>query len=112
MTVGIQGNDKDTLNFISLCESLSVKEQDYTVFLKHGFTNAYKPVIYYCKRISKKNNVPITFNLSINKKTMTIKDIDLLDEYVLQPTRCSKKELDTATQIIYELINKNLLQKN
>jgi hypothetical protein len=49
--------------------------------MKYGFTNHHKPDLYFCRGVGK----DISFNLSVDKKTLQIKNIDILDEDFLQP---------------------------
>ncbi|WP_142384715.1 hypothetical protein [Bacillus sp. M6-12] len=49
--------------------------------LKYGFTNHHEPTLYYCRSVGN----DISFNLSVDKETLEITNIDILDEDFLQP---------------------------
>ncbi len=51
------------------------------ILLKYGFTNHNKPTLYYYRMVGNK----ISFNLSVDAKTLDITAIDVLDEDFLQP---------------------------
>lgn len=49
--------------------------------LEYGFTNHNEPILYFCRNLGN----DISFNLSIDKESLEIKNIDVLDEDFLQP---------------------------
>src|SRR5574344_58306 len=63
-------------NRIKVVEGVTAEQ-----LLDYGFTNYHEPYLYYCKMVGN----DISFNLSIDKQTLEIINIDVLDEDFLQP---------------------------
>jgi hypothetical protein len=90
-------------------KSIKIRENQTEFTLKeYGFTNHNEPTLYYHKNLGD----DISFNLSVNKQTLHIEGIDVLDENFLQPydyqeilTRDSKHKLASE---IYHKVNKIL----
>ena len=82
MDYTIQAPQKDELtkkgftNRIKICDAVTAEQ-----LMNYGFTNYHKPYLYFMKMLTDN----ISFNLTINKKTLTITNIDVLDEDFLQP---------------------------
>ncbi|MFP7486277.1 hypothetical protein SFC65_19125 [Priestia filamentosa] len=57
------------------------QNQTADTLLKYGFTNHREPTLYFCRKLTEN----ITFNLSVNKKTLKVEKLDVLDEDFLQP---------------------------
>lgn len=73
--------------FIALADRLKTnpKKSSYD-FLNNGFTNYYEPQLYFCKRL--KGRYPVSLNISIDKQTMEISSIEILDDEFGQPHFC------------------------
>lgn len=67
---------KGFTNKIKLKEGVTVES-----LLDYGFTNYNKPTLYLMRMVGKN----ISFNLGIDKATLEITSIDVLDEDFLQP---------------------------
>lgn len=73
---------KDDLTKKGFNKNIKINEnQTAETLMKYGFTNHNEPTLYFCRVVGK----DITFNLSVNKKTLEIENIDVLDERFLQP---------------------------
>ena len=67
---------KGFTNRIKLAEGMTAER-----LLQYGFSNHHAPTLYFCKTVGPE----ISFNLIIDKKSLYIKNIDVLDEDFLQP---------------------------
>jgi hypothetical protein len=112
MNIGIlNGNDGFGKKFMELCDSIKLKENITEAdFLNNGFTNYHEPTLYFNRRLNMKNNYPISFNISISKKDLTIKNIDILDENFLQPCFVDKDIYEQAKGWFEKLSDRGLLQ--
>lgn len=68
--------EKGFTNKIKIAEKQTVES-----LLSYGFSNNHSPTLYFCKNLGS----DISFNLSIDKNTLEISNIDILDENFLQP---------------------------
>ena len=67
---------KGFTNKIKINEGVTVDQ-----LIQYGFTNNHKPSLYYSSMVGK----DVSFNLSIDKETLEITSIDVLDEDFGQP---------------------------
>jgi len=98
---------------IDLCNSIKLREGiTKDEIMSAGFSNHYKPNLYYCTRVNKSDSpIGVTFNITIDAEGLFIKDIMVLDEGILQPMNVSKFEYDRCVEIINMFINKKVLVK-
>ena len=90
--------------FVDLCENLQLKKNlEVEDFLKAEFTNFHEPDLYFCKIINDDKDYPISFSVTVSKKTLQIKEFALLDECALQPCICKKEYFEEITKIIDNL---------
>lgn len=96
--------------FFELCSTLHLKEGITPEYLlKHGFTNYNEPTFYYHRGLNKKN-YHISFDITIDKKTMEIKSIDLLNNEFLQPHMCNQFDYEQVAFFIRSLIKDGILE--
>ena len=97
---------------IDLCNSINLRDGiAKDEIMSAGFSNHYKPNLYYCTRVNKSNSpIGATFNITIDAKELFIKDIMVLDEETLQPINISKFEYVRCVEIINMFINKKVLE--
>lgn len=73
---------KDELTKKGFTNRIKIAEgQTAEKLLRYGFTNYHKPRLYFCRNLGHE----ITFNLAIDKSTLEITRIDVLDEDFGQP---------------------------
>lgn len=98
---------------IDLCKSIDLRDGiTKDELMSAGFSNHYKPNLYYSTRVNKSNSpIGITFNITIDAEGLFIKDIMVLDEGILQPINISKFEYDRCVEIINMFVNKKVLVK-
>ena len=75
-----------------------------------GFTNYYKPILWFCKGIKEPDNYPVSFSIEVNKKTMKIRAMEIIDENFLQPHFCGDNELPQIKEILNDLEKKGVLK--
>ena len=98
---------KNEKEFELLAKSLVVTGNEKE-FRDYGFTNAYKPRLYWCKQLKERDNYDVSFGISINKKRMKISDFEILDENFCQPIFCSDDELLQIKDIIHDMVSHGL----
>jgi len=96
---------------IDLCNSIDLREGiTKDEIMSAGFSNHYKPNLYYCTRVNESNSpIGVTFNITIDAEGLFIKDIMVLDEGILQPMNLNKFEYDRCVEVINKFINKKVL---
>lgn len=111
MTVYVLGHAKSK-EFIALCKKLSladnVTEQS---LLDNGFTNFNKPYFYFSRPIIYDDKYPVSFSITIRKKTMRISTIEIIDNEFGQPHFCDETALRQVTKYINGLVAKKILKK-
>ena len=111
MDVYVANSDGYGAKFAELCESLRVCANATPHFLlNNGFTNHDEPTLYYCRSIGPRD-YHVSLNISIVKKTMEIDEICLLNDEILQPCRCDKKDYNECKKYIDTLIGKGILER-
>lgn len=103
-------NEKDLEELKNIVENLEVvcNKKD---LLKHGFTNCYKPIFYFCRILTNNNPYQVSFNINISSKTLKIKSIEILDEQFCQPCPTNKTYNEKIKNYIDELIKQGVLIK-
>lgn len=80
--VVIESPLKDDLTNRGFNKSILINsKQTAESLLEYGLTNRHEPTLYYSRSLGD----DISFNISIDKLTLDIKDIDVLDEDFCQP---------------------------
>lgn len=99
--------------FCKLCESVRIKPGVTAEDLmeKGGFTNFSKPWLYFHRWIKQEDKYPVSFGICIQKKTMRIREMKILDENFGQPHFCTKNEYEQCKKYIEELVGKGLLER-
>lgn len=95
---------KDFLKMIKNLKCISTADD----LLSYGFTNYNKPHLYYCKRIDGTDKYPVSFNLTLSAKNLSIKEVMIFDEMFGQPHFVDKEYNKKIKVIIDDLISKNL----
>ena len=105
-------NSSHSKEFCELCQNFKLKDGVTAddLIQKGGFTNYYKPSLYFQRKLCMKDKYPVTFAITINKKTLKIKNFDLLDECFGQPHFCGKEEYEQCREIMDRLIDKDLFE--
>jgi hypothetical protein len=112
MIVYICGGERDYgKKFVDMVENLETNpDATFEDYKKAGFTNFHEPDLYFCKFLTKGKYGSTSFSITINKKTMKISHVDLLDENFLQPCYCNKKFFELSKEQVNYLINKKVLR--
>lgn len=94
-------------DFCNLAKSLTVTgtAQD---FIEYGFTNHDKPRLYWYRKLNEPDNYEISFGITIDKETMEIADIEILDENFLQPYFCGETEWMQVKNFVQDMIQSGL----
>ena len=110
MTIGVVNWDRGYgKKFFELCDKIRLAEGVTAEYLlEHGFTNHHEPTLYYCRGIMKKN-YHVSLNISIDKKTLEIKSIDLLNDEFLQPHVCNQMDYEQSKGYINKLVKDGVL---
>lgn len=78
----IQPPAKDELTSKGFTNRIKLtSDQTVESLLNYGFSNHHEPTLYFCRMLIDE----ISFNINIDKKSLKIKNIDVLDEDFLQP---------------------------
>jgi hypothetical protein len=77
-------------------------------FIDYGFTNHDDPRLYWYRKIKEPDNYEISFGITIDKKTMKIDDIEILDEHFLQPSFCGDTEWTQVKKNVQDMIQSGL----
>ena len=77
-----------------------------------GFTNFYKPHLYFSRRLKQPDNYNVSFGIIVSKKTKKILSFEILDENFCQPCFCTDNDLKQVKNIVDELIKKGILERS
>ncbi len=105
-------NHSHSKEFCKLCQNFKLKDgvTANNLIRKGGFTNYYKPDLYFIRMLHTSDQYPISFSIIINKKTLEIESFKLLDECFGQPHFCGKEEYEQCKKIMNRLVCKNLFE--
>lgn len=99
---------KYDFNHVKLCEGITAEK-----LKEAGFTNHDPKWWYFCRSINEDNKrFDVTFNVSIDSKTFTKLETDILDEACLQPCLpyvyyyLGEKEYESCTPYVQRGIKK------
>lgn len=111
MTVYVLNGAK-AKEFKKLCNTLSLADgATEQMLLDNGFTNFNEPYFYFAKPIIYDDKYPVSFTITISKKTMKIKEISIMDNQFGQPHFCDETALNQINQYVNELIEKKDIEK-
>ena len=99
-------------DFIALCETIKINpNKTCDDFIHNGFTNYYEPVLHFYRKINYPDNYDVSFSIDIDKKTMEIKEISILDENFCQPHFCDDIAYNQVSKMIDSLVEKELFYR-
>ncbi|MCR5177327.1 MAG: hypothetical protein K6C05_10860 [Anaerovibrio sp.] len=114
MTVYVLNPDKGYgKKFVELCGKIQINSYATTDdFIKAGFTNYHEPSLYFSRPIKEDDKYPVSFSILVDKKSLKIKEFNLLDENFLQPHFCNREEYEQIEQYTNMLVKKGILKRN
>jgi len=105
--------DYKAKEFVAFCEVLQIKKNTTVEkMLESGFTNFYKPHLYFSRRLKQPDNYNVSFGIIVSKKTKKILSFEILDENFCQPCFCTDNDLKQVKNIVDELIKKGILERS
>jgi hypothetical protein len=76
--------------------------------IEYGFANYHKDYYFFERELDHK----LSFRISINSKTLKIENIDLTDDWFLQPAPTSEALNKKIKEIIDDMIRAEILKKD